>query len=199
MREGQSKTHSARERRRKLEQQKYQTMSHVWLAIKRQIDTYRRDNQRKSVSRTMEKMKKLKLGSVKQQSDDTVASTYSNHGDTTDYDDDPIRYLLSDDDEDEESTLVISKVERSNARVRQNGDTGSQRSLTDDEVFSVRENVERMTVNPNQAAKLMVQGMREQLTPFQYNGTPFPVRRQESDPNSQESSTDVKVCKNFEK
>nr|XP_022301390.1 serine/threonine-protein kinase Nek6-like isoform X1 [Crassostrea virginica] len=192
MREGQSKTHSARERRRKLEQQKYQTMSHVWLAIKRQIDTYRRDNQRKSVSRTMEKMKKLKLGSVKQQSDETIASTYSNRGDTTDYDDDPIRYLLSDDDEDEESTLVISKVERSNARVRQNGDTGSQRSLTDDEVFSVRENVERMTVNPNQAAKLMVQGMREQLTPFQYNGTPFPVRRQESDPNSQESSSDIK-------
>ena len=131
---------------------------------------------------------------MKQQSDDTVASTYSNRGDTTDFDDDPIRYLLSDDDEDEESTLVISKVERSNARVRQNGNTGSQRSLTDDEVFSVRENVERMTVNPNQAAKLMVQGMREQLTPFQYNGTPFPVRRQESDPNSQESSSDIKVC-----
>lgn len=193
VKEGQSKTHSARERRRKMAEQKYQTMSHAWLAIKRKIDTYRRENQRKSVSRTMEKMKKLKLGSVKQESSDTDTGTYSNHSDTADYDEDPIRFLLGDDgDEDGESTLVIERVQRSNARGHRNGDTGSQCSNFEDDVFGVREHVERLTVHPDQAAKLMVHGMRDQLTPFQYNGTPFPVRRQESDPTLEESSSDNK-------
>lgn len=175
-------------------EQKYQTMSHGWLAIKRKIDTYRRENQRKSVSRTMEKMKKLKLGSVKQDSSDTDTGTYSNHSGTADYDEDPIRFLLGDDgDDDGENTLVIDRVQRSNARGHRNGDTGSQRSNLEDDVFGVREHVERMTVHPDQAAKLMVQGMRDQLTPFKYNGTPFPVRRQESDSALQESSSDNKV------
>ncbi|XP_062598411.1 uncharacterized protein LOC134259826 isoform X2 [Saccostrea cucullata] len=190
VKEGQSKTHSARERRRQMAAQKYQTMSHAWLAIKRQIDTHRRENQRKSVSRTMEKMKKLKLGSVKQQSDDTASSTCSNHSNSVmDDEDDPIRYLLSDD---EDSTLIIDRVQRTNVRVHQNGDSGLHKSTMGDDVFDVKEHVEKMTVDPDKAAKLMVQGMREQLTPFQYNGTPFPVRPKEARTNSQESLSDTK-------
>lgn len=166
-------------------------MSHAWLAIKRQIDTHRKDKQRKCVSRTMEKMKKLKLSPVKQESDDTASSIYSNHSDTADYDvDDPIRYLLSDD---EDNTLIIDRVQRTNNEVHHNGDTGSHKSSMDD-VFAVREQVTKMTRDPDQAAKLMVQGMRDQLTPFQYNGTPFPIR-QSPEMKIQEYISDSKVRK----
>jgi hypothetical protein len=140
----------------------------------------------------MEKMRKLKLSPIKQESDDTASSFYSNHSDIADDEDDPLRYLLSDD---EDTTLIIDRVERTNSKVRQNGETGLHKSHIQDDVFNVREEVSEMTSDPDQAAKLMVQGMRDQLTPFQYNGTPFPARHS-PEMNTQDYISENKVRKN---
>lgn len=178
--ERESKTQSAKERREKAEK-KYQTMSHAWLTIKHEISTYRLENQRKSVKRTMEQMKKLKLRSVKQGNDDTDMCTYGNHSDTADF---------NGDNTDDESTLIIDFVQISNSREDRIGDTESQTSYLEDDVFGVKKHEERSTVYQEQAGELI---MREQLPPYQYNRAPFLVRRQTLDPILRDSSSNNKV------
>ncbi|KAK3101307.1 hypothetical protein FSP39_002569 [Pinctada imbricata] len=165
---------SARERRRQREEfRKSRTFSGEWKHIKQQIQLDKLE--KKSVTKTVEKMRKLKLSSHKSESETTSDSCHSN-------DEDDSTFVNG-------GTTIIEKVRKYNSRT-----VGSYFDLEDpDSTLGSNESQGHngFDLDPNVAAKQMVQNMRNNLTPFETVNT---TQDEVFDTTETERATNQKVC-----